>query len=74
MVDDLSIRQADDGFVMVGKSNRDGSRAFLRVSPTNGKLKVWTPSVQVKTYHYFAAKGMSEDAGKLFLYEKLLNQ
>ena len=56
MVDDLSIRQADDdGFVMVGKSSSDGSRAFLRVSPTNGKLKVWTPSVQVKTYHYFVA-------------------
>ena len=49
VVDDLSIRQADDGFVMVEKSNSDGSRAFLRVSPTNGKLKVWTPSVQVSS-------------------------
>jgi len=46
VVDDLSVRQTTDGFVMVERRNSDGSRAFISVSPTNGKLKVETPSVQ----------------------------
>ena len=49
MVDDLSVRQTTDGFVMVERRNSDGSRAFISVSPTNGKLKVETPSVQVSS-------------------------
>ena len=51
MVDDLTVRQTSDGFVMVERRNSHG--AFLRVSPTNGKVKIVTPSVQVSPLTFF---------------------
>ena len=54
LVGDLSIRQATDGYVMLERRNTNGSKSFLRVSPTNGKLKVETPSVQVGSLTLFS--------------------
>jgi len=59
-VDDLAVRQSTDGLVTVERRSSDGS--FLRVSPTNGKVKLVTPSVQASASlgeesHFFLRSG-----------------
>ena len=46
-IGDVFIQQTEDGFVMVDRRERDGSRVILRVSPSNGKMKLFTSSAQV---------------------------
>ena len=52
--DDILVRQAPDGFVMVWRRKEDGTCiSFLSASPSNGKLKVGTAFIQVSPVTVF---------------------
>ena len=55
-LDDLVVRQKQDGCVLVWRNYEDGScSSFLSASPDNGKLKVETDFIKVSPVSLSAA-------------------
>ena len=57
----MFIQQTPDGFVVVEKRLEDGTKVFLRASPSNGKLKLGNSYIQVSC-DLFSLKGLMSDS------------